>query len=137
VEQEAKLLASDGEMSDQFGWSVAISGDTAVVGAFADDQAAGSAYVFVRSGTVWTEQAKLTVSDASSDDRFGWSVALDGDTAGIGAYYDGDNGEWSGSAYVFRLYDDDVPATGAIGLALLLMAVLGTGFYFMRRRVTG
>jgi hypothetical protein len=50
--------------------------------------------------------------------------------------WDDDNGENSGSAYVFRLYDDDVPATGIVGLALLLLAMLGTGVYFLRRRTT-
>jgi uncharacterized repeat protein (TIGR01451 family) len=97
---ETKLTASDGAGIDRFGWSVAISGDTVVVGAPLDDTAAGfdvgSAYVFVRSGSVWSEQAKLTASDAAAFDRFGWSVAISGDTVVVGA----DSSD-SGSAYVF------------------------------------
>jgi len=65
--QEAKLGASDAAAGDEFGWSVAIDGETAVVGSVSDDDAgnfSGSAYVFVRSGTTWSQQAKLTASDA-------------------------------------------------------------------------
>ena len=73
-----------------FGISVAVSGDTAVVGAHRDDTPAGddagSAYVFVRSGGTWTQQAKLTASDAAAGDLFGFSVAVAGDTAVVGAY---------------------------------------------------
>jgi hypothetical protein len=100
----AKLLASDGATGDQLGISVAVDGDTAVIGASADDNSgsnSGSAYVFVRSAGVWTEQQKLTASDGATTDLFGVSVAVDGDTAVIGALFDDDNGNNSGSAYVF------------------------------------
>ena len=84
------------------------------------------------------QEAKLLASDGAPYDLFGESVALDGDTAIIGAWRDDDNGWDSGSAYVFRLIpDEDVPATTVVGLALLLLAVLGTGVYFMPRRATG
>ena len=104
--QQAKLTASDAAVGDQFGISVAVSGDTAVIGAWKDDDAVagtdiGSAYVFTRSGTTWTQQAKLTASDAAELDHFGNSVSLDGDTAVIGADSDDDDGFFSGSAYVF------------------------------------
>jgi hypothetical protein len=103
--EQAKLTASDAAPEDVFGHSVALFGDTALVGAYADDGAAGlnqgSAYVFTRSGPSWSEQAKLTASDAATVDFFGWSVALDGDTALVGAYRDKDAGVDSGSAYVF------------------------------------
>ncbi|MFC2041905.1 FG-GAP repeat protein, partial [Chloroflexota bacterium] len=101
---EIKLTAGDGSVEDWFGLSLAISGDTAVVGAYRDDDNgsdSGSAYVFVRSGTSWTQQAKLTASDGAGDDWFGSSVAISGDTAVVGAFYDDDNGADSGSAYVF------------------------------------
>jgi len=101
---EAKLTASDGEEGDWFGISVALEGDTALVGApWDDDNGAdsGSAYVFVRDGTTWSQQAKLTASDAATGDRFANAVALDANTALIGAYRDDDNGYNSGSAYVF------------------------------------
>ena len=92
---------------DIFGISVTVSGDTIVVGASNDDDAgftSGSAYVFTRSGTTWTEQAKLTASDAAADDTFGVSVALSGDTAVVGAHHDDDAGSESGSAYIFELF---------------------------------
>lgn len=104
--QQAKLTASDGAGSDFFGYAVAISGDTAIVGAYGDDISAntdrGSAYIFVRSGTTWTQQAKLTASDGAANDQFGYSVALDGNSAIVGAYSDdvGANTD-QGSAYVF------------------------------------
>ena len=99
--QEAKLTASDGAAEDFFGISVALSGDTALVGAYLDDNLSGSAYVFVRSGTTWSQQVKLTASDAVAGDRFGRSVALSGDTALVAAPLKGDAGHGSGSAYVF------------------------------------
>jgi hypothetical protein len=102
--EQAKLTASDAAVRDHFGRSVAVTGNTAVVGADLDDDAgisSGSAYVFTRTGTTWTEQAKLTASDAAAEDRFGNSVALTGNTAVIGAYRGGDAGIRGGSAYVF------------------------------------
>jgi len=102
--EQAKLLASDGAAGDRFGVSVSIDGDYAIIGAFADDDSgdsSGSAYVFTRSGTSWIEQDKLLASDGAADDYFGWSVSISGDYAIVGACLDGDNGEWSGSAYVF------------------------------------
>jgi hypothetical protein len=104
--QQAKLTASDGAASDVFGWSVALSGDTALVGANWDDVGAnanqGSAYVFTRSGTTWTQQQQLIAPDGAGGDNFGISVALSGDTALVGAAYDdiGANAD-QGSAYIF------------------------------------
>jgi len=102
--QQAKLFAADGVNYDYFGRSVSIDGDYAIVGAYGDDDngdRAGSAYIFIRSGSTWTEQAKLLASDGALIDYFGLSVSIDGDYAIIGAYHDDDNGDWSGSAYVF------------------------------------
>ena len=101
--QVAKLTASDGEAGDIFGWSVAVDGDTVVVGARYDD----SAYVFTKPGTGWataTETAKLTASDGVVGDWFGQSVAVDGDTVVVGASED----DGSGSAYVFTKAADSV-----------------------------
>lgn len=99
--QQAKLLSSDGEAFDRFGYSVALSGDTALIGAYWDDLS-GSAYVFTRDADgTWSEQGKLFASDSTDADRFGYSVALSGDTAVIGASNDDDYGSSSGSAYVF------------------------------------
>lgn len=102
--EQQELVPSDGAAGDVFGFSVSVSGDTAVVGAYLHDARglnSGSAYVFARTGSVWTEQQKLVAIDGSKDDAFGWSVAVSGDTAVIGAVNDDDNGGESGSAYVF------------------------------------
>ncbi|HOX47521.1 MAG TPA: hypothetical protein PK668_28265 [Myxococcota bacterium] len=100
---QQKLTASDAEANDHFGWSVAISGNTILVGAPYNDSPSmsGSAYVFVRSGAVWTEQQKLIAPDAAASDFFGAVVSLDVNSALIGAYYDDDLGADSGSTYVF------------------------------------
>ena len=101
-----KLLADDGAASDWFGasGSVSVSGDTAVIGAVGDDDkgsGSGSAYVFMRAADgAWSQQAKLTADDGAEGDWFGHSAAVDGDTAVIGAVRDND-GDFSGSAYVF------------------------------------
>ncbi|MEE9595169.1 MAG: DapH/DapD/GlmU-related protein [Acidiferrobacterales bacterium] len=105
----AKLTASDPATFAEFGFSVALAGDTAVIGAVGDDFFSGSAYVFTRSGTTWTQQAKLTASDAAIGDLFGFSVALAGNTAVIGAFLDDDAGSGSGSAYVFSRDGDGIP----------------------------
>ncbi|MAV76072.1 MAG: hypothetical protein CL691_05580, partial [Cellvibrionales bacterium] len=102
--QQQKLTASDGAENDYFGHSVSIDGDTALIGAWGDDYRQGSAYLFVRSNGVWSEQQKLTASDGTFSDYFGDEVSLDSDTALIGAHMDDDdiNGGYnSGSAYVF------------------------------------
>jgi len=102
--QRAKLVASDFEADDRFGYSVSISADYAIVGAHEDDDRgsdSGSAYVFKRTGTGWTQQAKLVASDGEADDWFAASVAISGNYAIVGAWGDTDNGIGSGSAYVF------------------------------------
>ena len=102
--QQAKLTAADGAAGAEFGYSVALSGDTAVIGAARDDDKgddSGSVYVFTRSGTDWSQQAKLTAADGAKGDVFGISVALSGDTVVVGADLDDDKGENSGAAYVF------------------------------------
>jgi FG-GAP repeat protein/fibronectin type III domain protein len=101
---EIKLTASDGSASDYFGQSVAIDGDTIVIGAYDDDDngsGSGSAYAYRWNGTDYDE-IKLTALDGGAGDTFGLSVAVDGDNIVIGAMYDDDNGTNSGSAYVYR-----------------------------------
>jgi hypothetical protein len=100
------LTANDGVSYDEFGRSIAISGDTILIGSFAGIGAnayQGAAYVFVREGGVWTQQAKLTAPDGADNDRFGFAVALTGDTAVIGSFGDdiGSNAN-QGSVYVFE-----------------------------------
>jgi hypothetical protein len=126
--QQAYLKASNTGNSDQFGYAVAVDGDTIAVGAFgesssasgingnqADDSAAGSGavYVFTRAGTAWSLQAYLKASNTGSTDRFGYVVAINGDTIVVGAPFEdsnatGINGNQadnsaasSGAAYVF------------------------------------
>ena len=119
--QEAKITASDGAAWDHFGWSVAISGDYAVVGAYGDGDAgsmSGSAYIFKRDGTAWTEQAKITASDGAAYDQFGVSVAISGDYAFVGAYLDDDAGSESGSSYIYDVPELYVFTTADAGIAL-------------------
>jgi hypothetical protein len=102
--QQAKLTASDGANFDEFGQSVAISGSKVVVGAYGSNQYQGAAYVFVRKGTTWTQQAKLTASDGNEDDYFGDYVAASDSTLVVGApnhsfTYPANYGP--GAAYVF------------------------------------
>ena len=120
--EQAKLTASDGALDHKFGRSVAISGDTVVVGAAGvKDKGAdtGAVYVFFRSDGTWTEQGRLTASDAAAADNFGWSVSVSGDTVVAGALNDTAKGPDSGSVYVYKrtgsvwAQEANLTATGA------------------------
>lgn len=95
-----KLLATNGQPSDFFGFSVSLSGTTALIGAFGANAQAGSAYVFMNSAGTWSQQQEITASDAASSADFGFSVALSGTTAVVGAQGPSTPGA-GGSAYVF------------------------------------
>jgi len=138
-----KLLASDGTTNDFFGISVSIDGDTALIGAH-NDSGKGAAYVFTRTGTIWTQQARLLASDGAANDQFGYSVSLSGDTALIGAPTDDPVGSYSGSAYVFtrtgitwtqqaKLYDWNGAAYDFFGFSVSLFdannAIIGEPFH--------
>ena len=139
--QQAKLTASDAAAGDGFGASLALgaAGDTAVVGAYGDDNAggsdAGSAYVFKRSGTTWTEQIKLTAADAAADDWFGAAIALEsaGDTLVIGARQDDHaGGANAGSAYIFECPNGpacpaDITGNGNVNVDDLLAVINAWG----------
>ncbi len=120
--QQAYLKPSNPDISDLAGRSVAVSGDTIVIGAYNEDSGnptnpndnsasnAGAAYVFVRNGTTWSQQAYLKAANAGAEDLFGRSVAIAGDTIVVGAPYEdsgipgnpNDNGaNNAGAAYVF------------------------------------
>jgi len=132
---QAKLTADDAAADDYFGDSVAISGDSIVVGALRDDDGgenSGSAYLFIRSGTSWSQQAKLTADDAAANDLFGASVAISGDSVVVGAFQDDDGGTDSGSAYVFvrsgsswsqqaKLTADDAVAFDYFGISVAIL----------------
>ena len=105
--QQAKINPADGKAQDLFGVAVSVTNDTALISAPGDDLVdgsgsnEGSAYVFKRSGSTWSQESKLTASDAASGDAFGLAVSLDANTAVVGAPYDDDAGADSGSVYVF------------------------------------
>ncbi|MRG94251.1 FG-GAP repeat protein [Polyangium spumosum] len=99
-----KLVPPEGTKEAEFGAAAAIDGDTAIVGAHSDDQVevnAGSAQVFVRKDGVWIPEQKLVASDAAATDGFGYSVAISGDVAIIGAPNKTGQAEYAGAAYVF------------------------------------
>ncbi len=103
--QHQKLFASDAEAGDRFGTALAMSGDYVVAGAPRNDGAgrnSGAAYVFRRQGTEWVEQAKLVASDETRSDYFGISVAMDGDTALVGAHRTNEPLADCGTVYVFE-----------------------------------
>jgi hypothetical protein len=126
--QQAYLKASNAGAVDNFGYSVAISGDTVVVGAEGEASAAtgingnqadnsayqaGAAYIFIRSGATWSQQAYLKASNSEYNDRFGWSVGISNNTVVVGAFDESSNATGvngnqtnnnaarSGAAYVF------------------------------------
>jgi hypothetical protein len=104
--QMAKLTADDGAKNDYFGYSVAMSGNIAIISAYHDDDKgtdSGSALVFVLENGNWAQMAKLTADDGAASDYFGINVAIDGNIAIIGAHQDDDKGTNSGSAFVFVL----------------------------------
>ncbi|MCH7719493.1 MAG: hypothetical protein IH988_00690 [Planctomycetes bacterium] len=101
----SQLAADDGEESDEFGFSVAIDGDIAVVGARentdGNEEEAGAAYVFRFDGSEWTQDKKLIASDGMANDHFGGAVAVSGDTVVVGAPNADEDGNDCGAAYVF------------------------------------
>ena len=105
--EKEKLNPLDAASYDRFGHSVSINGDRIVVGAYQNDddgEDSGSAYVFTRDELYpdyWIQRAKLTASDAEAGDRFGSSVSISDNRIVVGAWGDDDNGDYSGSAYVF------------------------------------
>ena len=100
--QAQKLTASNGSASDIFGYSIALDGSTALIGAYAANGYQGAVYVFDESGGTWSQTQELTASDGAANDYFGYSVALNGTTALVGAWGTPVNGnDMQGTAYVF------------------------------------
>jgi hypothetical protein len=144
VPPEQEVEPSDGAAGDEFGISVAIEGDTALIGAAYENSGQGAAYVFTATDGVWSEAQKLVADDGMPNDWFGQSVALDGDVAVIGApqYMDVGNG----AAYVFtrsgtnwseaqKLVADDGVPRDQFGISVaadadtVLVGAYGIGFY--------
>ena len=163
--QQAYLKASNTDSSDKFGESVAIDGDTIIVGAYQEDSAAtgvngddtdnsaslaGAAYVFTRSGTTWSQRDYLKASNTDVNDRFGFSVAVSGDTQVVGSFWeassatgingnDADNSaSLAGAAYIFAASADGpadqnitgftaTPSVGVVGGSSTLSATASSG----------
>ena len=105
--EKDRLIASDGEPDDRLGWSVSVSGDTAIVGARMDDDkgpSSGSAYIYKYDSDTdeWIFDTKVTASDGDDGDHFGESVSISGGYAIVSAPSDEDKGSTSGSAYIFE-----------------------------------
>ncbi|KPA10359.1 PKD domain-containing protein [Candidatus Magnetomorum sp. HK-1] len=99
----SKIFANDHGSSEYFGCSVSISGNTAIIGAY-NDYSKGAAYIFVKTTNGWEQKAKLTSGDIANSDQFGWSVAIDGNTAIIGAK---NKDSKKGAAYIFDKVGND------------------------------
>ena len=99
VDDTTRLVAMDGEIGDEFGFSISASGDYVLVGARGDDISQGSAYVFKREGDTWSEHQKLVASTRTDFDFFGTAAFIDGDWALVGAN-GSDDGQ--GAVYVFK-----------------------------------
>ena len=138
--QQTKLLANDGDDYDKFGWSVSLYDEYALIGSKWDDDngsKSGSAYIFKRNGSTWSQKAKLTASDGSSNDYFGSAVSLYKDYALISAIGDIDQG---GAAYIFKrtgstwiqqdkIFANDIAASDLFGYSVSLYkdyALIGT-----------
>ena len=141
--QTQKLTAEDGAEGDAFGISIALSGSTVIIGAPNTNTFQGSAYVFTESGGTWTQGQKLTADDGTQFNQFGWSVALEGDTAMVGSISATVGGNSSqGAVYLFsqsggswtqmqKFSSDDGVTGDSFGWAIALdgnTALIGTGF---------
>ncbi|HVT56835.1 MAG TPA: hypothetical protein VHR45_00405 [Thermoanaerobaculia bacterium] len=103
---QAKLAPADLRDGDQFGFATAVGGDILAVGApFGDSERApgsGAVYVFHRSGSEWSQEAKLAPAEAATGDRFGLVLALSGDLLAVGAPFSSGAGSLAGAVYLFR-----------------------------------
>ena len=148
--ETARLTASNGAASDYFGYSVAISGDVALVGDNVHSSHQGQAYVFVKPAGGWAtgnETARLTASDAAVGDRFGMSVAISGNTVIIGApYHNGNRGEaylfvkpaggWATTNVSFIQTASDMAANDQFGISVAISgstAIVGADGYSSNR----
>ncbi|EYF02825.1 FG-GAP repeat protein [Chondromyces apiculatus] len=145
--EQQKLFPENGDSTYRFGHDLALSGDTAVIGALNDNantvsnEYSGAAYVFSRSGALWSQQQKLLPSDAL-EDGIGRAVAISGNTILLGASADDTHGTFAGAAYVFarsggvwverqKLFPADASQSDQFGGAIALdggTALLGAPF---------
>jgi len=141
--QIKKIVADERSDNDSFGWSVSISGDYIVVGAYQksatlDDNSEGAAYIFYRDpynySNQWNEVKKIVASDLESNANFGWSVAISEDYVISGAYRKneppGDDGE--GAAYVFYIGDPIYADNNIIMFEDIINNFTGNGYMIAR-----
>lgn len=103
---DQKFSPSDGQLGDNFGRSVCMQGNLAVVGTHWDDDngsKSGSAYVLQHDGLQWVEQQKLLASDGQANDAFGATVSIDGIWLAVGAWQEDQKGSNAGATYMYRL----------------------------------
>lgn len=130
-ELQTKIYANDSEVADNFGKTVAISGEYIVVGAPNEDLGTGAAYVFHRSDETWTQVTKFIENDAEEWDYFANSVDIDGDYIVAGTWHNNAAGSNSGAAYIFynngetwefqaKLVADDASVDAAMGYSVAI-----------------
>lgn len=130
--QQPKLLASDGAQNDYFGYAVALSGSTAIVGAYEKNNTSGAAYVFTSSGAVWSQQQEMPAPGPGQS--FAYSVGVSGSAAVIGAFSTSND---AGAALLFGTTVPSAPALGSMGGLLLSIAFLLAAMGSMRGRAAG
>ena len=106
ITQSATVFDSDGTAGSQFGYSLSVSGNYAIVGI--PRSSTGAAHIYEKQGDTWQQLAILTSTDGAAGDNFGFNVAIDGNTAVVGAPIDDDNGPSSGSAYIFKRVNEEL-----------------------------
>ena len=132
--QQAKFTETVPAVAHYFGSSVALQGDTAMVGVPSANAYRGAVEVFVRDAGAWTRQARLVAADGEAGDQFGASIAVHGDTVAVGAFLDNVDGQqWRGSTHVFvrnagawslqqQLWLDDAGGWAQFGMGMALEA---------------
>ena len=103
-----KLVAPDGETGDNFGFSVAIDGNQAAVGAVWDSDKSGSVYIYALTKGIWTVEGKFVADGGNPDDQFGWSLAMWERTIAVGAFADDTSGLDSGAVYIFEKDSNEI-----------------------------
>jgi hypothetical protein len=129
-QEQAHLIASDGDNGDRFGWAVGIDGDRAAIGAWGVGDMAGAAYLFERVGTSWFERAKVAEAVPAPGDWLGYDVAISGTTLAAGALFDAQAGTGAGAAFTFDVQCTDCPdvdGDGVVDVVDLVELVLDWG----------
>ncbi|UCF64695.1 MAG: T9SS type A sorting domain-containing protein [bacterium] len=152
---ETKLIPSNGQLNDQFGYAVASDSNYMIIGspnAPYPYNHFGAVYVYEKTAGVWEEKSRLAASDSSLSASFGCSVSIAGDFILIGAFRDPENGPQSGAAYIFqkdssgdwtqkqKLLPSDGSAYDEFGTSVALWgdyAIVGAPFDYVNSNETG